>query len=47
MGFEGKQLEMDAYEFQSYVRREYLSGDIVKVIVIRDGQKIILPMKLH
>ncbi len=38
---------MDAYEFQSYVRREYLSGDIVKVIVIRDGQKIILPMKLH
>jgi S1-C subfamily serine protease len=47
LGFEGKQLEMDAYEFQSYVRREYLSGDIVKVIVIRDGQKIILPMKLH
>lgn len=47
LGFDGRQLEMDAYEFQSYVRREYLSGDVVKVDIIRDGQKITLPMKLH
>jgi hypothetical protein len=47
LGFAGKQLEMDAYEFQSYVRREYLSGDLVKVMIIRDGQRITLPMTLH
>ena len=47
LGFDEIQLEMDAYEFQSYVRREYLSGDVVKVILIRDGKKITLPMKLH
>ena len=47
LGFDGKQLEMDAYEFQRYVRREYLSGDVVNVMIIRAGKRITLPMKLH
>lgn len=47
LGFNDRKLEMDAYEFQSYVRREYLAGDTVNVNLIRRGRKITLPMKLH
>ncbi len=47
LGFDGKRLEMDAYDFQTYVRREYLAGDTVQVELIRDGKPLTLPMKLH
>ena len=46
LGFDGKQLDMTAYEFLAYVRANYLSGDNVKIDVLRDGKRVQLPMKL-
>ena len=46
LGFDNKTLKMDAYDFQDYVRREYLAGDQVTVNIIRDGKRTQLSMKL-
>ncbi len=47
LGFNDLVLEMDAYDFQHYVRREFLSGDVVQVNLIRGGKRIKLPMKIQ
>jgi S1-C subfamily serine protease len=47
LGFDGKTLDMDAYEFSSYVRRHYLVGDQVVVNLIRDGKRENLTMTLR
>jgi membrane-associated protease RseP (regulator of RpoE activity) len=44
LGFDGDVLEMDSYDFQTYVRQTYLVGDSVKVNIIRDGKRIDLKM---
>ena len=46
LGFDGKQLNMSAYEFLDYVRGHYLCGDTVKVDILRDGKRLQLPMTL-
>ena len=46
LGFDGQKLEMTAYEFLAHVRANYLSGDRVTIDLLRDGQKMRLPMKL-
>ena len=46
LGFDGKQLEMTPYGFLAYVRQNYLSGDKVKIDVLRDGRRLQLPMTL-
>lgn len=47
LGFDGKVLEMEAYDFLRYVERNYLVGDRVQIDIIRDGQRIQLPMRLR
>ena len=47
LGFDDKRLEFNSYEFQRYVRRNYVSGDSVKVNLIRSGKRISLKMKLR
>lgn len=47
LGFDNKKLEVNAYDFQRYVRRNYVSGDRVKINLIRNGKRISLPMKLR
>ena len=47
LGFDGKQLEMSAYGFLSHVRRNYLAGDKVTIDVLRDGERLSLPMTLQ
>jgi hypothetical protein len=37
---------MDVYGFQDWVRREYLVGDTIRVSLVRDGKKMILPIVL-
>lgn len=44
LGFDGKSLEMDSYDFQTYVRKKYLVGDTVVVNIIRNGKRINLKM---
>lgn len=46
LGFDDRILELEAYDFLSYVRRNYLVGDRVTVNVIRDGKRIELKMNL-
>lgn len=47
LGFDGKSPDITAYEFQRYVRRNFVSGDRVKVDLIRNGKRMSLPMKLR
>ncbi len=47
LGFDGKLLEMDAYDFLSYVRGNYVVGDQVTVNILREGQRLSLPMTLR
>ena len=46
LGVEGKDLEMDTYGFQDWVRREFLVGDTLKVTLMRDGKRMVLPVVL-
>ena len=46
LGFDGKQLDMSAYEFLDYVRGHYLCGEAVKIDILRDGKRLKLPMTL-
>ena len=47
LGFDGKRLELEAYDFLGYVRRSYLVGDRVTINLIRDGKRLNLPMTLR
>ena len=47
LGFDGKRLEMNAYEFHAYVRGNYLKGDKVTIDVLRGGKRLKLPMTLR
>ena len=46
LGFDGRRLEMTAYQFQTWVRKNYILGDRVMINVIRDRRRIDLPMTL-
>lgn len=46
LGFNGKSLDMEAYDFLTYVRRNFVVGDRVIVNLIRDGERMDLPMTL-
>lgn len=46
VGFDGLSLEMDAYQFQDYVRSNYAAGDSVTVEVLREGKRLSLPLTL-
>ena len=47
LGFDGKKLDMTAYQFLSYVRAKYLVDDQVTVDVLRDNKRLKLSMKLR
>lgn len=47
LGFDGKKHDMNSYDFQRYVRRNFVSGDRVKINLIRNGKRTTLPMKLQ
>ncbi|MCO6455596.1 MAG: PDZ domain-containing protein [Pirellulaceae bacterium] len=44
LGFDGEQLEMDAYQFQTHVRQHYVQGESVLVHLLRQGQPLRLRM---
>lgn len=44
LGFDGEVLDMDTYDFQTYVRKKFLVGDSVDVNVIRGGERLNLKM---
>lgn len=46
LGFDGKQLQMEAYDFLKYVRQNYVVGEKVTVNLIRNGKRLDLPMEL-
>ncbi len=46
LGAEGREVELDAYGFQDWVRREYLVGDTIRVRILRDGKQMVLPLVL-
>jgi serine protease Do len=46
LGFDGRELEMTAYDFQTWVRENHILGDRVKINVIRDGKRLDIPMTL-
>lgn len=46
LGFDSRVVEMEAYDFEHYVRDNYVAGDVVQINVIRDGKRINLPMTL-
>lgn len=46
LGFDGRQLKMTAYEFQTWVRRNHILGDRVTINIIRDGRRRDFPMTL-
>ncbi|MDA0591099.1 MAG: Trx7/PDZ domain-containing (seleno)protein [Planctomycetota bacterium] len=47
LGFDGRELQMTAYDFQTWVRENYILGDRVKINVFRDGKRIDIPMTLE
>jgi len=47
LGFDNQTLEMDAYRFLLYVRSKYVTGETVKVNLIRNGRRLNLPMTLE
>ena len=46
LGFDGRELQMTAYDFQTWVREKYILGDRVKINVIRNGKRMEIPMTL-
>lgn len=46
LGFDGRALQMTAYDFQTWVRENHILGDRVKINVIRNGKRIDIPMTL-
>ncbi len=46
VGVDGLELEMKMTQLLGYVRQNYLIGDTITLNIIRDGQRIDLPMKL-
>jgi serine protease Do len=46
LGIEGEALEMTVDGFLAHVRRNYLIGDRIKLLVWRDGKRVALPMTL-
>lgn len=46
LGFDGKVLNLDVYDFEKYVRRHYVAGDRVMIDLIRDGRRLRLPMTI-
>ena len=46
LGFDDVTLKTDAYEFQRYVRKNYIVGDKVKVNLIRNGKRTHVMMLL-
>jgi len=44
LGFDDRKLKMSGYQFLTHVRRNYVQGESVIVNVIRDGQRLNLPM---
>lgn len=47
LGLDGKEFEGSVVDFLAIVRRNYLVGDQVKINILRDGQRIDLPLKLR
>lgn len=47
LGFDGKTVEMEAYDFVRYVGENYLADDRVLVDVLRNGQRLQFPMTLR
>lgn len=47
LGFDDKRLETDCTGFIYHVRQNYLVGDRVTINLLRDGQRIALPMTLR
>ena len=47
LGFDGKDLELDAYDFLKYVRQKYVVGEQVTINLIRGGKRLSLPMTLQ
>jgi hypothetical protein len=47
LGLDDKKLEMDVNELHRYVYRNYLRGDWVAVNILRDGERLRLPMLLR
>lgn len=46
LGVDAKQLDMDMTNFQYYIQRNYFEGDRVVVNLLRDGQRMNIPMTL-
>ncbi len=46
LGFDDRKLDMDVYDFEKYVRRNYVAGDRVMINFIRDGKRMRLPMTI-
>ena len=46
VGIDGQTPDMTREEFLGYVRRNYLVGDKVTLLVLRDGTRVSLPMTL-
>ncbi len=47
LGFDDRDLKMNVREFWRYVRKNYYVGETVIVNLIRDGQRLRLPMQLR
>ena len=47
LGFDGKQLEVTAYEFLGHVRGNYLKGDNVTIDILRGDKRLSLPFQLR
>jgi len=47
LGFDDKQLELEAYDFLGFVRRNYLVGDRVTINLLRDKKRLAIPMTLR
>lgn len=46
LGFDDRKLQMTAYDFQTWVRENYILGDKVRINVLRDGRPLEIPMTL-
>ncbi|MBI1310908.1 PDZ domain-containing protein [bacterium] len=46
LGFDDRKLDMEAYDFEIYVRRHYVAGDRVTINLIRGGKRLNLPMTI-
>lgn len=46
LGAEGSPEDLDSYGFQEWVRREFLVGDTIRISLVRDGRRLVLPVAL-